>query len=945
MSALTPHIRWSVLIGLVCGTALWTTLGSLDSYVADSGITRVALLPSLSVLLVLVVVATAVCAGLYLSLTYVAGRQRPDETVIDPRLAGDNALRTLRPLAGSVLLVVPYLPWVADVIPALTVLAGPGSWLVWCVVVSETGYRIAVFLSGATWSPGFWTETRFMLAVALVGLLLSGGVAARLTGTALFPGGDEPHYLVMAQSLWRDGDLKIENNHAQRDYAEYYHRPVLAPHYRTRGVDGEIYSVHPVGLPLLLAPVYAVDGYRAVRVVLVAVTAAVGALLVLWIRRLGLSRASTIFGWLAIFLSAPFFFFSFAVYPEMLAGLMVVTAMLLLGTVPTRVHTAPRRYRALRWVVVGVAAGLLPWLHTKYAPMAAAVLLVALGRIWLYGRGGTRAERMVHSCAVVVPFGLILVGWFLLFFAFWGTSWPTAPYGGQPETDLLHLIVGAPGLVFDQEYGVLPYAPVFVMAVAGLLGMWRTGGDARRLSGEIVLVVVPLISSVGAHNMWWGGSAPPGRPVVSVLPLLGVPIAWQYARVQAKPVLATAARLLLFVGLGVTGLLALAQQGLLLANNRDGTSALLAHLSPGWSLTDAFPTFIADPPLVALGGVVVWFAVYWISARLITWCRRWNVPGTLPRVVIITGSAIVLSLVAPEVMLPGADQESMLDKRSRIGLLDRFDATWLPTAIIYDPARLTDAGEVPPLLTYAVRPPDEPVGLEPLLYGRRLSLPAGLYEIIVSLPDARAAAVSGELSLQLGRLGPPFARWDVVLSPRGVWSATVSFETDVGYVGFRATPELEQARPDIRLRPAVVTDAHHRPDTRPVVASLRSPSASFYFFDSNIHVEPAGFWTRRARSASFLVARSVRAERPARAVRLRARCGPVINTLQVKSGRWHKSVTLRPGERHDFEVPTPADRAQVDVTVTGGFVPAEVDASSHDTRDLGCRFEADGWIE
>src|SRR5205814_4352051 len=36
------------------------------------------------------------------------------------------------------------------------------------------------------------------------------------------PAGDEPHYLVMAQSLIRDHDLKIENNHRQGDYHEYF---------------------------------------------------------------------------------------------------------------------------------------------------------------------------------------------------------------------------------------------------------------------------------------------------------------------------------------------------------------------------------------------------------------------------------------------------------------------------------------------------------------------------------------------------------------------------------------------------------------------------------------------------------------------------------------------------------------------------------------------------
>ena len=38
----------------------------------------------------------------------------------------------------------------------------------------------------------------------------------------ILPGGDEPHYLIITQSLLKDRDLQIENNHARRDYAEYF---------------------------------------------------------------------------------------------------------------------------------------------------------------------------------------------------------------------------------------------------------------------------------------------------------------------------------------------------------------------------------------------------------------------------------------------------------------------------------------------------------------------------------------------------------------------------------------------------------------------------------------------------------------------------------------------------------------------------------------------------
>ena len=121
------------------------------------------------------------------------------------------------------------------------------------------------------------------------GLLLYGGVAWRFAGSGLFPGGDEPHYLVLAQSLWRDHDFKIENNHARGDTLEYYRLP-LQPHYLERGRDGEIYSIHPVGLAIVAAPIYAAGGYYAVVAFLVCCAA--GAAAGLWLAALRLTGSA-----------------------------------------------------------------------------------------------------------------------------------------------------------------------------------------------------------------------------------------------------------------------------------------------------------------------------------------------------------------------------------------------------------------------------------------------------------------------------------------------------------------------------------------------------------------------------------------------------------------------------------------------------------------------------
>jgi hypothetical protein len=62
---------------------------------------------------------------------------------------------------------------------------------------------------------------------------LRGCCLAALTWSAL-PGGDEPHYLVVTQSLLTDHDLAIANNHARGDYLAYYQAP-LKPDYRATG--------------------------------------------------------------------------------------------------------------------------------------------------------------------------------------------------------------------------------------------------------------------------------------------------------------------------------------------------------------------------------------------------------------------------------------------------------------------------------------------------------------------------------------------------------------------------------------------------------------------------------------------------------------------------------------------------------------------------------------
>ncbi|MCU1383902.1 MAG: hypothetical protein JWL71_2599, partial [Acidobacteria bacterium] len=243
-------------VSLGVGLALWLLPASIHivDWPAD-GPVRIALLAPLWQLGIAVAGAALIAAVL----AFAAARH---PVVID---AAD-------PLALLWLWVVPYLPWLPDRAPALLALAGPLRWGVLAVALlaSVTALLRARYLAGGLPMAG----RRTVFVVSLAVYLCFGLSSAAKVG----PGADEPHYLVITQSLLRDHDLAIENNHAQRDYREYFGGE-LRPDFLRRGLNDVIYSIHAPGLPALLVPAYATAGYRG-AVVLLCLFAALAALAV-----------------------------------------------------------------------------------------------------------------------------------------------------------------------------------------------------------------------------------------------------------------------------------------------------------------------------------------------------------------------------------------------------------------------------------------------------------------------------------------------------------------------------------------------------------------------------------------------------------------------------------------------------------------------------------------
>jgi hypothetical protein len=676
------------------------------------------------------------------------------------------------------------------------------------------------------------------------------------------------------------------------------------------------------------------------------------------VRRVTGSVAAATFSWSVTALSVPYLTNSGTVYPEIPAAFAVMVAATVairdvgLGdSAPGAATATPAR--AWRALLLGLATAVLPWLHAKYALMAAVLLAVGVWRIWRDRPPSpwTR-ERLVTAAAA--PFALSVGAWLAFHVVIWGSPWPSAPYGGAAGTQMSagNLVRGVPGLLVDQEYGILPYAPALALGIVGLWSMWRAGGRARGLAIEISLALAALVGSVGAFQMWWGGTALPGRMLISGLLLMSLPVAWEFRAGADRPERRAVYRLLLLVGLATSLAVVAVRSGATLALGRNGISRFLEWLSPDWHLWAFAPDFIMQPTWLALAQAGIWLLAIAVSAWAVgllaargTAARGSSRTGRGLAFLRADAGALLAVLLVTMVMPPalGANLKPCPspEDRSRIEMLESFDPHARPIGIRYDPLSLVDAASLPQAFSLSARPGSRTARQPtPVVLNARFALPSGRYAVELT-PRSGAeptARLAGNLVLQAGRSGGALTEWNVDEEAGGRWQGTFDLPVDVNFVGFRASADLEAAVGELRVRPMRVAPALDRVAAYEVLATLALDRFVFLFHDSASYPEPDGFWVRGANRA--IVSVVSRTGRLTTKVRLRLR-SPVANSVRFETPGLTWTTDLEAGVPAEVDVePTPLDGTlRMTISPANGFRPSEVTPGSRDRRFLGC------WVE
>ena len=361
-------------------------------------------------------------------------------------------------------------------------------------IISRLGDARAAILLGAT-----------MLATALVILPYDRTIAPTAS--------DEPHYLIIVQSIVFDHDLDLANDYAGQRYYDFYPEPL--PDVHGIHVGNAIYSLRDMGLPVLAVIPYALAGRTGVLVLICVFGALLAAQLYLLLRDLAFDRRVAFLAVAVTLFVHPFITYTTQIYPDLIAAVVFVTAVRLI-----RQGTAtPLRNLALASAFVGA----LPWLTTR-----AWFVAIGVGLVLAYEALWPRRDLVRRFLAAALPFTALVLLLCYLNWRLFGWFIPGAGYFLiRDQQEILNYApqVGVPGLLFDRAFGLVPRAAVYLLAFVGIWALWRR----RRLYGP---PLAALVLGWGFYFLyiadivtWHADGGPPSRYLLVGLPFLIVAVA------------------------------------------------------------------------------------------------------------------------------------------------------------------------------------------------------------------------------------------------------------------------------------------------------------------------------------------------------------------------------------------------------------------------------------
>ena len=352
------------------------------------------------------------------------------------------------------------------------------------------------------------TPARFFVIMTVLFAALAAQFVPRMDAS-----GDEPHYLLMAKSLWLEHDLDLRDNYEREDWREF-RGGSTEPHYAAPRKDGRPFPGHAPGVPFILAPIYAMGGRLACVVFLGAMVAGIGAIAFRIALAEGLSNGAPLLAGV-VACGPPLAAFGLHTYTEAPSTLALFASYALL------------RFGKSPWIaaIPAALACVLPFLHPR---MALGSLAIAIAAVLFKDRVALRTFVFVALIGAL--------GYGAFWMSIFGVPTALGVYGGRvPDDAAWNPIQAFLGLLFDRAYGLFPYAPAFAALVLLPWPAAAPASDSRNARRAEIVIALAIVLPVLFWRMWWGGQSPPARLIAPMTPFLALWVARAWDRATWVP--------------------------------------------------------------------------------------------------------------------------------------------------------------------------------------------------------------------------------------------------------------------------------------------------------------------------------------------------------------------------------------------------------------------------
>ena len=337
------------------------------------------------------------------------------------------------------------------------------------------------------------------------------------------PNGDEPYYLLLAESVVSEGDFDLADEYREAVSTRFTGRAIEPQPGDPVSSEGVQRSRHESLLVLYLVPFWVVGGAFACRLGIVLLWALLAERLVALARRAGVGARGTVLAWALASFSPPLAVYASQVWVEVPAALALAIALERWSS--ARAGQQEGRVRT----ELAFAAALLALPLLKLRLLAIAVPLAFLRLFDARSSGDRLSARRQRPVALVGLVAIAAIGAFVL--------QRNLRLGGRAlglyalsdfvtfEEPLAAYLLRLDGLLFDLAFGLIAAAPIWLLALRGLATReaWRSVGPAA------LLAAAPYLALVVSLRSWFGGWCPPFRYGVVLLPIFAIGLGFALA--------------------------------------------------------------------------------------------------------------------------------------------------------------------------------------------------------------------------------------------------------------------------------------------------------------------------------------------------------------------------------------------------------------------------------